>query len=73
MLSYANITSNDQEYNQPVCLQHADSISGKVRDVMHKDREEKNGAHSHLSQLQKLRASKYSRHVVLCKKIIKQN
>ena len=27
---------------------------------------EKNGAHNHLSQLKKLRASKYSRHVVLC-------
>ena len=27
----------------------------------------KNGAHNHLSQLKKLRASKYSRHVVLCK------
>ena len=27
----------------------------------------KNGAHNHLSHLKRLRASKYSRHVVLCK------
>ena len=32
-----------------------------------KKRKKENGAHNHLSQLQKLRASKYSRHVVLCK------
>ena len=30
-------------------------------------RRKKNGAHNHLSHLQKPRASKYSRHVVLCK------
>ena len=34
-------------------------------------KEKKNGAHNHLSQLKKLRASKYSRHVVLCKNNVK--
>ena len=31
-------------------------------------KEKKNGAHNHLSHLKELGASKYSRHVVLCKK-----
>ena len=32
-------------------------------------KKEKNGAHNHLSHISEFRASKYSRHVVLCKKI----
>ena len=35
--------------------------------AMIKTKKKKNGAHKHLSHLKKLRASKYSRHVVLCK------
>ena len=38
-------------------------------EILNKE-ERKNGAHNHLSHLQKLRASKYSRHVVLCKNVV---
>ena len=45
------------------------TISKDKMKVMYKkeQRRKKNGAHKHLSHAKKHRASKYSRHVVLCK------
>ena len=70
MLSYAknNITNKNTNTNlssmhiattQVICIFEFQEVT--------KVQKKKNGAHNHLSQLQKLRASKYSRHVVLCK------
>ena len=60
-------TKTPKNYNVITKISHVDSLHFLPDTLIFEEKREKNGAHNHLSQLQKLRTSKYSRHVVLCK------
>ena len=70
MLSYAKIARSNKQTKQSRCFDLASRIVcfDLAEYNFFETKEEKNGAHNHLSHRKKLRASKYSRHVVLCKK-----